>query len=77
MLGTPLLQSLKTPLPLPIQTFSTELESTSTAVCFEEEMDGEMTRRLDRVEGILAALLQFCQRNSTKLEEKAGQVRLD
>lgn len=33
-----------------------------------------MNRSLDKVEGILAALMQFCQRNSTKLEERAGQV---
>ncbi len=57
-----------------VQTFSDELEAMSTAVCFEEEMDSEMSRRLNRVEAILNALLQFCQRNSSKLEERAGQV---
>ena len=34
----------------------------------------DMTSSLDKVEGILQALLQFCQRNSSRLEEKARQV---
>ena len=46
----------------------------NTAYCFEEEVDSEMSRKIEKVEGILQALLQFCQRNSSKLEEKAGQV---
>ena len=35
----------------------------------------EMSRRLEKVEAILQALLQFCQRNSSGMEEKARQVR--
>ncbi len=35
-----------------------------------------MLTRVEKVEGILQALLQFCQRNSGRLEEKARQVRL-
>ena len=57
-----------------VQTFCSELEAISSAYCFEEEVDAEMSRRIEKVEGILQALLQFCQRNSSKLEEKAGQV---
>jgi len=34
----------------------------------------DMTAKIERVERILKALLQFCQRNSSRLEDKARQV---
>ena len=37
-------------------------------------LHSEVMVRVERVEGILQALLQFCQRNSSRLEEKARQV---
>lgn len=56
-----------------MQTLTGEVESVSEKH-LAENSDPEMTRRIERVDGILQALLQFCQRNSTRLEEKARQV---
>ena len=40
----------------------------------EETDDPELSRRVEKTESILQALLQFCQRNSGRMDEKARQV---
>ena len=59
-----------------VQTLSGEMEAISERYYREEEVDvSELNRRVEKAEGILQALLQFCQRNSSRLDEKARQVR--
>ena len=45
-------------------------------VPYQEEAvdDSELTKKVEKADGILQALLQFCQRNSGRMDEKARQV---
>ena len=40
----------------------------------EETDDPELSKKVEKADGILQALLQFCQRNSGRMDEKARQV---
>ena len=58
-----------------IQTLSVEVEAVSERYYQEEAVDDpELTKKVEKAEGILQALLQFCQRNSGRMDEKARQV---
>ena len=58
-----------------IQTLSVEVEAVSERYYQEEAVDdSELTKKVEKAEGILQALLQFCQRNSGRMDEKARQV---
>ena len=58
-----------------VQTLSVEVEAVSERYYQEEAVDDpELTKKVEKAEGILQALLQFCQRNSGRMDEKARQV---
>ena len=58
-----------------MQTLSVEVEAVSEKYFQEETVDDpELTKKVEKAEGILQALLQFCQRNSGRMDEKARQV---
>ena len=58
-----------------MQTLSVEMEAVSERYYQEEAVDdSELTKKVEKAEGILQALLQFCQRNSGRMDEKARQV---
>ena len=41
----------------------------------EDSEDPELVKKVEKADAILQALLQFCQRNSGRLDEKARQVQ--
>ena len=58
-----------------MQTLSVEVEAVSERYYQEEVVDdSELTKKVEKADGILQALLQFCQRNSGRMDEKARQV---
>ena len=58
-----------------MQTLSVEVEAVSERYYQEEAVDdSELTKKVEKADGILQALLQFCQRNSGRMDEKARQV---
>lgn len=57
-----------------MQTLNTEVDVVSEQYYIQESVDIEMGERLSRVEGILHTLIQFCQRNSTSVDERERQV---
>ena len=58
-----------------MQTLSVEMEAVSERYYQEEAVDdSELIKKVEKAEGILQALLQFCQRNSGRMDEKARQV---
>jgi hypothetical protein len=58
-----------------MQTLSVEVEAVSERYYQEEAVDDpELAKKVEKADGILQALLQFCQRNSGRLDEKARQV---
>ena len=58
-----------------MQTLSVEVEVVSERYYQEEVVDdSELTKKVEKADGILQALLQFCQRNSGRMDEKARQV---
>lgn len=56
------------------QTLASEVDMVSERYFIQESVDMEMGDRLNRVEGILHTLIQFCQRNSDTVEERDRQV---
>ena len=56
------------------QTLSIEVGSVSEKYYIQESVDIEMGGRISSVEGLLHTLLEFCQRNSTTVEESERQV---
>ena len=60
-----------------MQTLSIEVEAVSEKYFREEGVDDpELSKKVEKAEGILQALLQFCQRNSGRMDEKARQVQI-
>ena len=58
-----------------MQTLSVEVEAVSERYYQDEAVDdSELAKRVEKADGILQALLQFCQRNSGRMDEKARQV---
>lgn len=57
-----------------IQTLSIEVGSVSEKYYIQESVDMEMGGRISSVEGLLHTLLEFCQRNSTTVEESERQA---
>ena len=58
-----------------MHTLSVEVEAVSERYYQEEAVDdSELTKKVEKADGILQALLQFCQRNSGRMDEKARQV---
>ena len=58
-----------------MQTLSVEVEAVSERYYQEEAVDdSELAKKVEKADGILQALLQFCQRNSGRMDEKARQV---
>lgn len=58
-----------------MQTLSVEVEAVSETYYKQKAADDtELSKKVEKAEGILQALLQFCQRNSGRMDEKARQV---
>lgn len=57
-----------------LETLNTEVDVVSEQYYIQESVDIEMGERLSRVEGILHTLIQFCQRNSTSVDERERQA---
>ena len=54
------------------------MEAVSEKYSGEEAVDDpELSKKVEKAEGILQALLQFCQRNSSRMDEKARQVNTE